>query len=518
MKLLTLSLLTALGTGAYLAPAIASPTPSADASVRTAAPAAAGAPIPAPSWAPRDTADTLWRRGRIAISDESWEDAAETFRDLVNRFPKSAYAGDALYWEAFALQRTGRTSALRRAATALERQRDEYPASATYTSGESAALLTRVKGRLARSGDREAAVDVAGLAEAAAAAAIAGVGEAMGAAAAELERVRPELERELAEARRELDRTRRGLARQGRDHDDIPPGCEDAVDDERVEALNALLQMNSEQALPILRKVLARRDKCSELMRRKAVFLVSQKRSDEAVDILVETAKTDPDRKTREDAVFWLSQTRSDRAAEVLEQILLKDAPDAEMQKKAVFSLSQTRTDRSARVLRDFVRRRDVDAEVRGEAIFWLGQSRSAENMAVLREIFATLDDDDVREKVIFAVAQHRSSENSRWLLDRAKDRSLDPDLRKSALFWAGQSGTPIGDLMAIYDSATDDRELREQVVFTLSQRRDGEGVEQLIAIARKEQDRELRKQAIFWLGQSRDPRAAKYLEELVAK
>ena len=42
-------------------------------------------------------------------------------------------------------------------------------------------------------------------------------------------------------------------------------------------ALNALLQMDADRALPILRRVLARRDTCSEILRRKAVFLVAQK-------------------------------------------------------------------------------------------------------------------------------------------------------------------------------------------------------------------------------------------------
>src|SRR6185503_74703 len=86
--------------------------------------------------------------------------------------------------------------------------------------------------------------------------------------------------------------------------------CSEDDDDERVQALNALLQMDSDRAMPILRKVLERRDTCSYVLRRKAVFLVSQKGGEDAADLLMQTAKNDPDKETREQAVFWLGQVR----------------------------------------------------------------------------------------------------------------------------------------------------------------------------------------------------------------
>lgn len=510
MKLLTLALFTAAGAGAFAAPTLASgPAPI----------------IPAESWAPRDTADSLWRRGRIAISEESWDEAARAFERIVDRYPNSTYAGDALYWQAFALQRLGGQDDLRRGVRALETQKEKYPKAATYASGESNALLTRLQGRLARTGDAEAAAMIAELATEAARVGVGVAAEVLPRVAAELERARPEIERELAAARVEMEEARRGMraarveAGFGRDRSEIPPECEGVIGEERFEALNALLQMSADQALPVLKKVLERRDKCSELLRRKAVFLVSQKRGDEAADILVNTAKTDPDRETREQAVFWLSQTDSERATEVLEQILLRESGDPELQKKAIFSLAQGRTARSREILRDYVRRTDAPEEARADAIFWLGQRRDPESAAFLREVFPTLRSRELQDKVLFSVAQARTAENSRWLLDRAKDRALDGHLRKQALFWAGQSGVAVKDLAEIYDSGTDDRELRNQVIFVLSQRRrDQAAMDKLHDIAQREQDAELRKQAIFWLGQSGDPRAAKFLEDIINK
>jgi HEAT repeat protein len=59
-------------------------------------------------------------------------------------------------------------------------------------------------------------------------------------------------------------------------------------------------------------------------------------------------------------------------------------------------------------------------------------------------------------------------------------------------------------------------REMREQLIFVYSQRKDPAAVDKLFAIARNDPDRELRRKAIFWLGQSKDPRVAQFLSDLI--
>jgi hypothetical protein len=60
------------------------------------------------------------------------------------------------------------------------------------------------------------------------------------------------------------------------------------------------------------------------------------------------------------------------------------------------------------------------------------------------------------------------------------------------------------------------DLEIRKQAVFALSQRPAEEGVPVLIDIARSNRHPELRKSALFWLGQSGDPRALTLFEEIL--
>jgi hypothetical protein len=62
------------------------------------------------------------------------------------------------------------------------------------------------------------------------------------------------------------------------------------------------------------------------------------------------------------------------------------------------------------------------------------------------------------------------------------------------------------------------DREVREQAVFALSQRPRDEGIPALINVARTNKDPEIRKKALFWLGQSNDPRALDLFEELLSR
>ncbi len=88
-------------------------------------------------------------------------------------------------------------------------------------------------------------------------------------------------------------------------------------------------------------------------------------------------------------------------------------------------------------------------------------------------------------------------------------------EIRKKALFWAGQSGVGIAEIVPLYNRLTD-RDMKEQVIFVLSQRRDPAAVDKLLDIAKNDKDSDLRKKAIFWLGQSKDPRVQQFLLDLI--
>ena len=445
---------------------------------------------PPASWLQGDPADSLYKLGREALNRSRFREAASTFRQIRERYPRSGYTPDALYWEAFALYRLGGRSSLRQALSALEMQSDRYPQASTRGDGE--ALRTRITAALARSGDAESAQEITAVA-AAAAAPVAQPAEPVTAAAP---RVRPGRAPKPARAPR------------ASRHDEC-----DNEDDTKAIALNALLQMDAERAVPILEKVLARRDSASTCLRRRAMFLISQKQTDRTDDILLNAARTDPDPEVRQQAVFWLSQVNSDQAIAALESIL-GGSTDPEMQEKALFALSQQQSPRASAILRAFAERESAPAELRGRAIFWMGQ-KGGDNSAYLRTLYGKVRDAELREQILFSVSQAGGQANGDWLLGIAKNGQEPIELRKRALFWAGQGSASIGELVRLYDGITD-REMREQLVFVYSQRNEREAMDKMIDIARRDPDQEIRKRALFWISQSKDPRATQLIQDIL--
>ena len=418
--------------------------------------------VPARAAASADPADSVYAEAREALNRGDFRRAQQLFGRVSTRWPDSPYAGDALYWQAYALYRLGGTSELKSAAKALKAHKDKYPKSATR--GDADALATRIDGALARQGDAGSAERITGQAQRAV--------------------------RDTACAR------------------------EDDDNDMRVAALNALMQMDAERALPVLRQVLARRDACSAVLRRKAMFIVAQLRSNEVEDIMLNSVRTDPDPEVRQQGVFWLGQVRSEKAVVALDSIL-RNASDPELRDKALFAITQQRGERAGAVLRRVIEDTTQTRDIREKAIFWLGQQRSPENARYLREMFERTRSDELREKIMFSLGQMRGEGNDQWLLGIVGDKRYSIETRKSALFNAGQSRSDAAGLVALWPKL-EEREMKEQLIFVLHDRRDQVAVDKLIDIAKNEKDVELRKKAIFWLGQSRDPRVQQLLLDII--
>jgi HEAT repeat protein len=415
----------------------------------------------------QDPTDSLWQAARQALNRADYQRAANLYGDLVRRYPNTTRAGDALYWAAFALYKNDN---LDRARSLLVTQQRRYSKAATLRDGD--ALLARIQTALAKQGDEEAHRWI--------------ISHAQQSAGVDSTSVKP-------------------CPAQDDENED---------DDVRVAALNGLLQMDEGNALPILKKVLARRDACSTALRRKAVFIVSQKRTAETEDVLLDVARNDPDPEVRQQAVFWLSQVGSDRAVSALDSIL-RTATDVELQDKAIFALSQIHNARAGQILRDYAGNERASDETREKAIFWLGQQHAPENAAFLRSLYGKLATEDLKEKVIFSLSQMGGPENGRWLMDIALNEREPVEMRKKALFWAGQTGGNLDQLVGLYDRMQNE-EMKDQLIFVYSQRHEPAALDKLIQIAKTEQDTELRKKALFWLGQSHDPRAAQVLLEII--
>lgn len=424
----------------------------------TAPSSLAAAPIAAPA-AQEDPAATLYREAREMLNAERWRDAAQRFERLRGSYATSSYVADTYYWQAFALYREGGASNLRTASDLLRSQARLHPNAGTRADAEQ--LLVRIEAQLAQRGDAQAAATIAQ--------------QAAG-------------------------------------------PCSEQDQGVRAAALSALMNMNANQAVPILQEVLRNRDACSVELRRQAVFLVAQKLTDESVDILLDLAhrNPDPDPEVREQAVFWLHQVRTPEALDALRSILA-ESTDEELQEAALFAISQREGDtRAMDVLRSFAERADVPEELRENAIFWIGQSSGPGGARYLIDLYPRLETEDLKESAIFGIAEAGGPDARAWLLERVRDEREPVELRENALFWAGQTGAvDAAALRSLYGAFTD-ADMKEQVIFVASQDGGSAMVDLLMEIARTEQDADLREAAVFWLGQSEDPRVPEFLLGLI--
>src|SRR5205823_4343809 len=181
----------------------------------------------------------------------------------------------------------------------------------------------------------------------------------------------------------------------------------------------------------------------------------------------------------------------TDKAAQALEQIATS-SPDLELCEKAIFALGQQGSARGTALLRRFAESSDTPESAREQAIFQLGQRRSQDNADFLRGLFTKLGKDertdDVKKKVLFSLSQMRGFGNDRWLLNIALDTAYSEDVRGHALWTAGQAGIPGSDLVALYDKLTDD-EVKEKLIWVMSESKDPAATDKLIEIAQKDRD-----------------------------
>jgi HEAT repeat protein len=416
---------------------------------------------PRPAWAPQDAADSLYRAAREALNRYEYRRAATLFRQLRDRYPRSEYAGDAAYWEAFSLYRVGTIDDLRTGLRVLESQQNRY--SKEEIQADAAALATRIRGALAMRGDRDAALKV--------------------------------------------ERTAQGNG-QTCDPEDISV---------RVEALSALSQMDGETVVPILRRVLARRDECSAQLRRRALSILGRRGDTAAVSTFLAVAKSDPDQSVRSEAIGYLARQPGERVVDALED-LLRTSNDERVQRSAVRALSSHESPRARRSLRALIERTDVPEQLRREAIGSFERERSsAEDAAYIRSLYGRLESEKLKESVINAVGRLGGTDNEQWLASLVKNPNESMQLRAAALNRLGRTTLPIAEFSKMYDAATE-RGIREQVMNVLAYRKEPEATDKLIEIARTGTDPQLRRLAINYLTRKNDPRTQKLLLEILDK
>jgi len=420
---------------------------------------------PAP-WAQGDPADSLYRVAREALNRGDYRRAAQLFNDVTRRYPSSAYAYVSTYYEAFSRYRIGTTEELMAADHALRAIADRSaPTSGSWSRDNTdvEGLRTRIRGALAMRGDNGAADLV---------------------------------ERSARQAGASCDQ-------------------EDLM--VRVEALNALSQMDAAAALPILRRVLERKDECLVELRRRAIFMLARRADNEATSLLISSAKNDPNVQVRAEAISYLPRMPGEAGLNALEDIL-RTSDDERIQRTAVRAIMSSESPAARTSLRGLLERRDASETLRMQVLEAYSKERSTpDDAAYLRSLYRNADSERMKIAIIGALARIGGKDNQDWLAGIVRNTSESSQIRSAALQRLSRSDLPVSEIGKLYDAA-DSRSMREQLISALASRKETEATDKLIEIAKNSTDIEMRRLAINYLSRKNDPLATKLLMELIEK
>ena len=301
--------------------------------------------------------------------------------------------------------------------------------------------------------------------------------------------------------------------------------CSTDADEVRRAALIGIMQMESSQVLPVLEKLLERKDECSVSLRRQAVELLARTREPERLDIMLRVARTDPSGTVRRQAILSIAQANTDRSAALLDSIFF-NATDTDVAELALRGLAQQNSPAARSALRRIAESTTLATELRVKAVNQIGSSRrSPEDVQYLRDLYGKTTSPQLREGILRGVSYQRTPESMSWLLGVARDRNSDIELRQVALRSAAQywdkgsnAALEIKDLLALYDEFKTQPDMQEQLLDILSQRPESEATDKLLQIAGEGENVTLRRRAIQRLAQRRDPRVRQFLLDIVSR
>jgi HEAT repeat protein/TolA-binding protein len=415
---------------------------------------------PPAAWAQNDPADSLWRAANDVMGRGDYRKAAGMFKDLQARFKYSAYAVDAMYWQAHALYRVGSNQDLQDALAVLESLKATYPQSRIRgNNADVGALQVRIAGVLSARGMGSSAVV-----------------------------------RGVLDANKNI--------------------CDREEVEIRSAALNALMQTDPAAAADYAIKALAKKDECSRELRRSAVYLLGNKRDGQHTKTLIDVAKNDPNADVRSSAIEYLGRTATDDALTALED-LLKNSDDTQIQRSAIRALANNPNPKARAGIKALIERNDVNVNQRIQALDALREEMATtEDVNWLQQLYPKVDNPQIRSRIISAMSRLGGSANEKFFTTLANNENESIEVRMSAIRTAGQT-MDIAALKRLYDQ-TGQRQLRSEIVRQMGNRREPETIDILGDIAKTGTDPQVRSSAITALMNKKDERATKLVLQLI--
>ena len=278
-----------------------------------------------------------------------------------------------------------------------------------------------------------------------------------------------------------------------------------SADDEELKlyALDGLMQIEPEQAVPVLEKLLA--GSSSQRIKERALFVLSQSDSPRAREILVRTARTGQPVELRCQAVKTLGIAGEPEDIAALAKIARDTGAPPEVRDAVIDAYLIA--DRSDELLG--IAKSDPDPRIRAKAIDALG---ATDALPSLRQLWNTEKDPMIRAKLLEAFGIAGDVET----LAKAARDSSDPQIRRKAIEGLAISDSPAAAkaLRQMYGEFSDQDDKRKLVEAFMIQ---GDA-KTLIELFRAEKDPAMKKVILQQLSVMDDPDATRAILDVLGE
>jgi hypothetical protein len=289
----------------------------------------------------------------------------------------------------------------------------------------------------------------------------------------------------------------------GNSGDPVPPQAE-ADENLKLLALNALMQQDEAQAMPILQKILNGNQ--SEELKSRALFVLAQSHSPQAQALIGQIAQGQSGPTLQIKAIRMIAAAQGKQAVDTLATIYQHSS---DVQVKRVILQSYLMTGVSSKLLE--AARQETNPELVKTAIQTLGAMGAAQDLLTMYRAA-----NNAQTKVDIINALIASGHDGVAPLSEIAQSEQDAKLRRQAIRNLGIAGgmSVAPDLVTTYQKNTDSETKRAaaQALFLANDAHD------LVTLARGEKDVEMKQYLVQQLSLMHDQEATKYMLEILNK
>jgi tetratricopeptide (TPR) repeat protein len=275
----------------------------------------------------------------------------------------------------------------------------------------------------------------------------------------------------------------------------------DRVDDEdlKLMVVNGLMHSDPARAFPILKGIIS--GNYSPKLKDKALFVLSQSGSPEAMQLLGQIARDNANPELQSRAIRNLGIIGGDRSRQILAEVY-GSATDKKV-KRSILKSYMISGDRG-RLLS--LAKSEADPDLRADAVQQLGIIGAKDELS---QLYTTETAIPVRKKIIQAMF---IGGNADKLAELARNEKV-LELRLAAIKNLGLMGGRSGDFLVQMYESDPSHQVRDAVINGLFLQGNAKA---LVGLARKEKDRELKKEIVSKLSLMNSEEGSQYLLELL--